>query len=259
MLRVIIIAQQDRFFIPANIKKVIDIANVVLVINNNYKSSLENKKADFLRWFGPFQAGKMAMKQISCIVKGFLDEITGYRLFCGKYGIEHVARANSVDYMTCNNINDPTLVNKILHLEPDLIISFSAPQVIKESLLSIPRLDIINVHGSYLPDYRGCFPSFWQLLRGEKYAGATVHVMSEKIDDGRIVVQDKVSISDCKTIFEVIARTKALGGDLVVRAIAKIQSGDLSTVANDTSQGCYYTWPKKDDTKRFHKKGLRLV
>ncbi len=259
MLKAIIVAQQDRFFIPANIEKVINVADVVLVINNDYKSSLENKKTDFLRWFGPFQTAKMAFNQLSCVAKGFLDQTSGYRFYHGKYGIEHVARANGIDYLTCKNINDSELVNTILKLELDLIVSFSAPQVIKKPLLSIPRFGIINVHGSYLPDYRGCFPSFWQLLNGEEYAGATVHIMSEKIDDGRIVVQDKVSISDCRTIFEVIARTKALGGDLVVRAISKIESGDLSTIANDASQGRYYTWPSKDDTKRFHKKGLRLV
>jgi methionyl-tRNA formyltransferase len=161
--------------------------------------------------------------------------------------------------VTCDNINDPRLVQRIANLQPDIIVSFSAPQVMKKLLLEVPRFGIINVHGSYLPDYRGCFPSFWQLLNGEQYAGATVHVMSEKIDDGRILLQDKVPISDCRTIFEVIRRTKVLGGDLVVKAISKIENGDLSTIVNDSSKGHYYSWPTNVDTKTFREKGLRLI
>ena len=140
-----------------------------------------------------------------------------------------------------------------------MIISFSAPQVIKEPLLSFPKYGVINVHGSLLPDYRGCMPSFWYLYNDEIWGGATVHYMSAAIDDGSIILQDKISLEGCKTMFDVMNKTKELGGDLMVKAILSIKNQTVVIKPNNTSEGQYYTWPKIEESRKFLRNGKRLV
>jgi methionyl-tRNA formyltransferase len=140
-----------------------------------------------------------------------------YKLLNGLGSVKSVARKNKILYRSIKNVNDIDFVNHIKKLNPDLIISFSAPQVIKEPLLYLPKYGIINVHGSLLPDYRGCMPSFWYLYNDEKWGGATVHFMSGAIDDGNIILQDKISLEGCKSMFEIMNKTKELGGDLMVK------------------------------------------
>lgn len=259
MLKVIIMTQQDRFFIPKNIQKIIDQSEVLLVVNVDVKSSLQNKISDFIKWFGFFQVAKMGILTVQRSFIGFLDEMFSYRLKNGLYGVEHIAGKYKIPYKIIHSSNSKEFIQEVKRLQPDIILSFSAPEVIKEPLLSLPEYGILNVHGSYLPEYRGCMPSFWHLYNEEEYAGASVHFMSEKIDDGDIVIQEKVHIGDCNSVMEVIQKTKEKGGDLMVKAIQKIESGDLQTKPNDTSVGKYFSWPNAEDARIFRARNKKLI
>lgn len=259
MLKVIIMTQQDRFFIPRNIQKIIDNSEVLEIVNVDCKSSLQNKLSDFIKWFGFFQVGKMGFVTVVRSISAKLDQITGYNLFGGLCGVEHVARKNKVPYKVINSSNSEDFYKEVVEMEPDVILSFSAPEIIREPLLSAPQYGILNVHGSLLPDYRGCMPSFWYVFNEEEYGGATVHYMSGKIDDGDIVAQDKVYIGDCKSMFQLMERTKMIGGDMMIRAIKDIENGTLVRKPNIASEGRYFTWPTAEQGKEFRARNKRLI
>ena len=258
-LKVIVITQQDTFFIPTNILKAAKVCNIVEVVDNNAKHTLENKLSDMLKWFGFWQCAKMGFKTIWRKVQGMLDSLSGYKLYGGQCNIAHAAKIIGADFMQVKNLNAQEYVGHVRELAPDLIISYSAPQVIKPELLSVPKYGIINVHGALLPNYRGLMPSFWYLYNDEKLGGATVHYMSADIDDGDICLQGSVNISDCKTMFQLMRKTKELGGELIVQTIQKIADGTLETHPNDTKNGSYFTWPTVEQAKEFRRKGKRLV
>lgn len=259
MLKVIIMTQQDRFFIPKNIQKIIENSEVLKVVNVECNSSLQNKLKDFIKWFGYYQVGKMGIVTVLRAFTGKLDKLFGYRLCNGLCGVEYVADKNGVSYAVINNSNSEDFINEVEELKPDVILSFSAPQVIKEPLLSMPKFGILNVHGSLLPDYRGCMPSFWYVFNEEKYGGATVHYMSAKIDDGDIVAQDKVYIGECKSMFKLMKETKRVGGEIMIKAIKDIEYSKLERKPNIASQGRYFTWPTREQGKEFRAKRKRLI
>ena len=60
-------------------------------------------------------------------------------------------------------------------------------------MLDIPTQGALNLHGSYLPKYRGRVPVNWAVINGETETGATLHYMVEKPDAGDIVDQEKVA------------------------------------------------------------------
>lgn len=251
--------QQDRFYIPKNIQKIIDNSEVLQIVNIECKSSLQNKISDFIKWFGVLQVGKMGVATITRSVLGKLDKITSYKLCKGMCGVEYIAHKNKIPYKVISSSNSTEFYNEVNELKPDVILSFSAPQIIKEPLLSCPKYGILNVHGSLLPDYRGCMPSFWYIFNEEQYGGATVHYMSAKIDDGDIVAQDKVYIGDCKSMFQLIKRTKDVGGDMMVKAIKLLESESIERKPNVASEGRYFTWPSAEQGKEFRKKKKRLI
>lgn len=258
-LKVFVFTQQDTFFIPTNILKAAKVCNIVEVVDNKAKHSLDNKLSDMLKWFGFWQCAKMGVKTILRKVQGTMDGLSGYKLYGGTCNIAHVAKIIGADFKVVPNLNAKEYVEHVRELAPDLIISYSAPQIIKPELLSVPKYGIINVHGALLPNYRGCMPSFWYLFNNEKLGGATVHYMSADIDDGDICLQGSVDISDCKTMFQLMRKTKELGGELIVETIKKIADGTLETRPNDTKNGSYFTWPTVEQAKQFRKEGKRLV
>lgn len=258
-LSVVVMTQADRFFIPRNIDKAAQACRVLEVVQVDCKGSLENKTGDYLKWFGPWQCAKMGFVTAGREAEKILDRLTGYRLFGGACSVRDAAKKNGIPFRVITDSNDPAYVRHIRDLNPDLIISYSAPQVIKAELLNVPRYGVINVHGALLPDYRGLLPSFWYLYKGEKLGGATVHYMSAKIDDGDIIEQGSVDISDCESMFQLMKKTKTVGGDLMVKAIRDIEAGTVQSRKNETDKGSYYTWPTAEQAKTFRKMGKRLI
>ncbi len=259
MLKVVVMTQQDRFYIPQNIQKAIDTAEVLAIANIDCENALHNKLRDFVIWFGFYQVMKMGFVVVLRIAAGMLDRLSGYKLYNGLCGVEHVARKNKIKYIVSRSSNSEKLYRKINRLNPDVIISFSAPEVIKEPLLSYPRYGILNVHGSLLPDYRGCMPSFWYLYNEEHYGGATVHYMSDRIDDGDIVRKSKVYIGDCQSIFSLTRKTKKIGGEMMVEVLRSLESGVLERVPNNVAEGRYFSWPSPEQGREFRRKGKRLI
>jgi len=258
-LRVVVMTQNDTFFIPKNIYKASKVCEIVEIVEVDCKSSLDNKISDYLKWFGFLQCVKMGVVTIIRKLQAIADKVLGYRLFKGQCSVKDVACFLKVAHRVISDSNSSEFVDHICKVNPDLIISYSAPQIIKEELLSVPKYGIINVHGSLLPDYRGCLPSFWYLFNDEKIGGASVHYMSKKIDDGAIIKQGIVDLTGCKTMFQLMKRTKDLGGDLMVEAILDITENKVEEKPNDTTMGRYFTWPTTQQAKAFMKKGYRLI
>lgn len=260
-LRIVIITQPDLFVIPQNIQKVINCpsAEVIAVYAITSKSSLVNKKWMFIRGFGLFQSAKMAF--IMAIAKGLdlLDIVMKGRLPGYPRSIRAVAVKNNILYSAIDNPNGKEFMESVARMSPDLIISFSAPCVFKPALLAIPSMGCINLHCSYLPEYAGLLPSFWACFNGEKETGATVHYMDDKIDNGGILAQGKIQIDPGMSMFQLIRKTKKVGGDLMCRVLERIAAGQVETLPNDCSKGSYFSWPTVEQMLEFRRRGGRLV
>ena len=53
---------------------------------------------------------------------------------------------------------------------------------------------ILNIHPSLLPKYKGLNTHYKAIKNKDIYSGATVHIVNEKLDSGKIIIQEKVKI-----------------------------------------------------------------
>jgi methionyl-tRNA formyltransferase len=79
---------------------------------------------------------------------------------------------------------------------PDLIIVATFKQILKEEVIKLPKLGVVNFHPSLLPKYRGPSPTNAVLLNNERMTGVTVHYMTKDIDEGDILLQRSANIVD---------------------------------------------------------------
>lgn len=68
------------------------------------------------------------------------------------------------------------------------------PWKIPTALLTIPDKGFINFHFGILPKYKGIDPIFWQLKNMEDHGGVTIHLMNAQVDEGPVIIQEKVPI-----------------------------------------------------------------
>lgn len=260
-MKIIIITQEDAFVVPKNIEKILRLENVELLkivdIDSNY--SLINKKSYFIKGFGLFQTIKMGIRVVSAKILNTIDALTSYKLSIIPKSLKAVSARYNVDFARIKNPNSTEFLAEVQSLHPDLIVSYSAPVVFKDALLKIPKHGCINLHCSYLPHYAGVMPSFWTLYKNEKETGATVHYMDSKIDNGRILNQQKIEISNNETMFSLILKSKEIGGNLMCDTIRNIQNSNVQVKENLAHNGSYFTWPTIEQFQDFTKKGGKLI
>lgn len=132
-------------------------------------------------------------------------------------------------------------------LRPDLVFSFYYRHMIPMRLLRPARLGAFNMHGSFLPKYRGKAPVNWAVLHGEDHIGATLHHMVAQADAGDIVDQERVPIGERDTAAEVMARVTAAARLVLDRQLENLLRGTAPRTPQDHSQATYFGGRKPED------------
>jgi phosphoribosylglycinamide formyltransferase-1 len=81
---------------------------------------------------------------------------------------------------------------------------------------------IINIHPSLLPKYKGLNTHHRALVNKDKFAGCTVHYVTEKLDSGKIVMQKKIKIIANDNVVSLAKKVLKLEHKLYPAAIMKI-------------------------------------
>jgi phosphoribosylglycinamide formyltransferase-1 len=89
---------------------------------------------------------------------------------------------------------DRRLIDALIPSEPDLIVLAGFMRILSAEFIQQFRGKIINIHPSLLPAYKGLNTHQRVLDAGERYHGATVHFVTEKLDDGKIIIQSRIEI-----------------------------------------------------------------
>lgn len=107
---------------------------------------------------------------------------------------ENVAKEHGIPCIDAKRLSDPSFVAECRQMEVDMILVASFGELLPASILGAARIAAINMHPGLLPRYRGGFPEYCALIEGERTAGITCHLMTEKFDTGAIVLQDSIEI-----------------------------------------------------------------
>jgi methionyl-tRNA formyltransferase len=140
--------------------------------------------------------------------------------------LKGMSKKQKVPYRLMMSSDDPNLVNWIKELKPDVIVVFSMSQLLKEKIFNIPRYGTINLHPSFLPDYRGPNPDFWQYHDMEMTPGATVHYIDKGEDTGDVIFQERVHVPlGTKSPQRLDLLIGEVGVSLILKVLEAIQSG----------------------------------
>lgn len=86
---------------------------------------------------------------------------------------------------------------------------------------------VLNIHPSLLPKYKGLNTHQRALDAGDKTHGASVHLVTEKLDDGPIIIQSNIEISDEDSADTLAARLLQTEHSIYPQTIKWLSSGDL--------------------------------
>ncbi len=137
--------------------------------------------------------------------------------------------------------------NFFKRVAPDAVVIIAYGQIISESLLEIPRLGWINLHGSLLPKYRGAAPINWAIVDGETRTGVTSMQVNAGLDTGPILLKYETEIGADETAPQLTARLAEAGAPLIVETLRKLDRGEVAPEPQDDSQATLAPLLKKED------------
>jgi UDP-4-amino-4-deoxy-L-arabinose formyltransferase / UDP-glucuronic acid dehydrogenase (UDP-4-keto-hexauronic acid decarboxylating) len=161
--------------------------------------------------------------------------------------VAQLAAQHNIPVFAPDDLNHPLWVEKIKAMQPDMLFSFYYRNMIKESLLEIPTQGCFNLHGSLLPKYRGRAPINWVLVNGETETGVTLHQMTPKPDNGDIVAQSKISISNEDTAQTLNEKLVSLAGEMLNQCLPLLKNGNAPRIFQNHSQATYFSGRKPED------------
>ena len=146
-----------------------------------------------------------------------------------------LATGSGVPVLQPKSVRTPDFLAEITALGLDLIVVAAYGKILPGSLLRLPRLGAINIHGSLLPKYRGAAPIQWAVINCEQETGVTIMQMDEGMDTGDILLPVAVPITEEDTTGTMFAKLAAVGGRALLEAIARLKGGTLPPRKQDGS------------------------
>ncbi len=144
------------------------------------------------------------------------------------------------------NVNSEEAIERIKDCEPDFIVVVAYGQIIKKPILEIPKYDIINVHASLLPKYRGAAPIHWSIVNGETETGVTIMQVEEGLDTGDMILKESIKIGKDDDASIIHDKLSELGGKMINTAISGIVDGSLKREKQDDSLSSYASKINRD-------------
>jgi methionyl-tRNA formyltransferase len=132
-------------------------------------------------------------------------------------------------------------------LAPDVVVIIAYGQIIPASLIAIPRLGWINLHGSLLPKYRGAAPINWAIINGEKVTGLTTMQIDAGLDTGPMLLKYQTGIGPDETAPDLYGQLAEAGAPLMVETLKKLDQGEIVPTPQDNSQASLAPPMKKED------------
>lgn len=161
--------------------------------------------------------------------------------------VKRWAQECSVEVLQPDRCKDTGFLDHIGALKPDLGLVFAFGQLLPKELLDIPARGFINIHPSLLPRYRGAAPIQWTLINGDEETGVTILQVTPKLDDGDMLLQERVRVDPEENAVELGERLARLGADLAVRALDQLDSGKAEFTPQDESQVVWAPALTKED------------
>ncbi len=133
-------------------------------------------------------------------------------------------------------IKEADHVQYLKGIDADIYVVAAFGQILSQEILDIPKFGCVNIHASILPEYRGAAPIQQAIIDGKKTTGVTIMQMAAGMDTGDILLQREIPISEDETGGGLFDKLSALGAELIVEALPKIEKGELTPVPQDEAK-----------------------
>jgi methionyl-tRNA formyltransferase len=128
-----------------------------------------------------------------------------------------LARELGIEVIQPEKLHEPEVLAQIAAAKPDVLTTCAFGVLIKEPLLS--DYEMINVHPSLLPRWRGAAPIERAIMAGDRETGVAIMRVTAGWDSGAVYATATTPIDDSDDYGTLAARLETIGADLLVKTL----------------------------------------
>ena len=134
--------------------------------------------------------------------------------------------------------------------ESDLCVMAYVTLLVPRRVLDAPRLGTIQYHPSLLPLHRGPSSINWARIQGDTKTGLTIFWPDAGLDEGPILLQKEVEITEDDTVGSLyFGKLFPMGVDALVEAVELVRAGTAPRIEQDHGRATYESWCGEEDAE----------
>ena len=127
------------------------------------------------------------------------------------------------------------LLSNIEFHKPDLVVLAGFMKVLPANIVNKLTPRMINLHPSLLPDFPGAHAVADALAAGASVTGATIHIVDEGVDTGRILTQASMAVTPGISEIDLHDQIKLMEREQLVQVVQDIATGVLLLAEKEQS------------------------
>ena len=141
----------------------------------------------------------------------------------------------------------PETAEQMASLRPDLCVMAYVTAFVPEEVLNVPTRGSIQYHPSLLPRHRGGSSINWPIIWGESRTGLSIFWPDNGLDEGPILLQKEVEISDDDTLGSLyFDQLFPLGVEAMLESVDLVRDDKAPKIRQDHSEATYEGWCRGD-------------
>lgn len=251
--KIMIVTDLDAIFFPYIVNDIVSsfqmIAPIVgVIVLNKQKKQTDKEKNRANNLYGYFLNRLLSAYSMYMFSVNSKDE-NGYSLY-------NVLKKHNLEYKEFSDINAPETIQYIKSCNVDIILAMTH-QILKKDALSSVNIACINRHPGKLPEYAGMLPIFWTMYDNINTSDncitlyQTIHTMTEKIDAGYILYEQKYEVDRNISMVSAYALVFKDLANCFVKGVSNLLENNM--IEQDVSKRMYRSHPDKKECHIFHK------
>jgi len=161
--------------------------------------------------------------------------------------VKQFADAHSLPLLQPARLRDEAFLDALRRHAADLGVVAAYGKILTDDVLQIPRLGLINVHASLLPQYRGAAPIHRAVISGEHETGVTIMRVVKALDAGPMMAKVTRPIDADETSADVERDLAQTGARALVETVDALAHGRAQETPQDESRATYASKIEKAD------------
>ena len=158
-----------------------------------------------------------------------------------------LAEKLELETITVENFDDEQTKKIFSSLSPDVFLSAAYGKLIPNWFFELFSSEVLNVHPSLLPAWRGASPIQSAILNGDKVTGISIMRMTKQIDEGPVFLSEKIKIDKNDTSTSLSEKLSNLAGKIIKQSLEQILSGKIQAQEQNHDNATFSKKIQKSD------------